>query len=303
MAEKTAERSSTESNSRNSNWVWVLYFSICALPGLFFLDLLKSLAELVRGNETYSHIPLIPLVTMVLIYAERRAIFSERAQGWKIPATIVVAGAVLLAMVRLIVPPWDPAEQATLMGLGFVLLWTGTFGVLFGENALRKAVFPLAFLAFAIPLPPQLFSELIGLLQKRSADAVAVIFRIIGLPFARQGFDFALPGVTIEVAEECGGIRSTLALVMTAAIAGHLWLRSFPRTLLLCVTMVPIAIVKNALRITLLSWIAVYVNRAILFGPLHRYGGIPFFGLGLAMMGLVLLLLKRLPFHIPAQGK
>jgi len=303
MAGKLPAQSSNDTTPKNTNWVWAAYFSICILPSLFFLNWLKYLAELVRGNETYSHIPLIPLVSICLIYTERRTIFPGRAPGWKIPAAIVVAGAVLLAAVRLKINSWDLAEQTSLMVLGLVLLWTGAFGVFFGESAMRKAIFPLSFLAFAIPLPPQLFSEFIGFLQKRSADAVAVTFRIIGIPFARQGFDFALPGVTIEVAEECGGIRSTLALVMTAAIAGHLWLRSFPRTLLLCLSMIPIAIAKNALRITLLSWLAVYVNRSVLFGPLHRYGGIPLFGLGLAMMGLMVLLLQRLPSRIPAQGK
>ena len=121
-------------------------------------------------------------------------------------------------------------------------------------------------------------------------------FRIVRIPFVRQGFDFALPGVTIQVAEECSGIRSTLALFLTAALAGHFWLRSFPRTLLLCVATIPIAIAKNALRITALSWLAVYVNQAFLFGSLHRYGGIPFFGLGLLALWLVLLLLQRLRF-------
>ena len=88
-------------------------------------------------------------------------------------------------------------------------------------------------------------------------------FRIMGVPAVRQGFDFALPGVTIRVAQECSGIRSSLALMMTAVLAGHLWLRSFPRTFLLCVATVPIAIAKNGLRIAVLSWLAIYIDPAI----------------------------------------
>jgi exosortase len=303
MIEKLPEGGPAVSISRNAYFVWAGYLLLCLLPVIFFGDLLKYLIEKILGNETYSHIPLVPLVTIFLIYAERQSIFSRRAQSWKIAAALAFAGVAILALTRWNVWQWDGDNQVSVLVLGLILLWAGAFGIFFGEDALRKAFFPLAFLAFAIPLPPQLFSEFIGVLQRRSADAVGVAFRITGIPFARDGFDFALPGVTIEVAEECSGIRSTLALFMTAAIAGHLWLRSFPRTLLLCIAMIPIAIAKNALRITLLSWLAVYVNRSFLFGPLHKYGGIPFFGLGLMMMGIVLLLLQRVPFRIPLEGK
>jgi exosortase len=303
MSEQSPEQDAAVPISRNPTRVWAAYLLICMLPAFFFLDLLKYLIELVLRNETYSHLPLVPLVSIYLIYTERQAIFSRRAQGWKTAATMAFAGTAAMAMARFNIRHWDAADQAFLLVLGLVLLWAGAFGIFFGESALRKAYFPLAFLVFAIPLPPQFFSEFIGVLQRRSADAVSVAFRITGIPFVRHGFDFMLPGVTIEVAEECSGVRSTLALFMTAAIAGHLWLRSIPRTLLLCLTMIPIAIAKNAMRITLLSWLAVYVNRAFLFGPLHRYGGIPFFGLGLVMMGLVLLLLQRVPFRIPARSE
>jgi exosortase len=303
MIEKLPEDGPAVSIHRNAYFVWTGYLLLCVLPAFFFGDLLKYLIEKILGNETYSHIPLVPLVTIFLIYAERRTIFFWRTPGWKIAATMTFAGAAILALTRWNVWHWNGDNQVSLLVLGLILLWTGAFGIFFGEDALRKAFFPLAFLAFAIPLPPQLFSEFIGMLQRRSADAVGVAFRVTGIPFARHGFDFALPGVTIEVAEECSGIRSTLALFMTAAIAGHLWLRSFPRTLLLCITMIPIAIAKNALRITLLSWLAVYVNRSFLYGSLHRYGGIPFFGLGLMMMGLVLLLLQSVPYRISMQSE
>jgi len=303
MIKKLTKDGPAVSIARNAYFVWAGYLLLCLLPAFFFGDLLKYLFEKILGNETYSHIPLVPLVTIFLIYAERRTIFSRRAQSCKIAAAMAFAGAAILALTRWNVWHWNGDNQVSVLVLGLILLWAGAFGIFFGEDALRKALFPLAFLAFAIPLPPQLLSEVIGVLQRRSADAVSVAFRITGIPFARHGFDFALPGVTIEVAEECSGIRSTLALFMTAAIAGHLWLRSFPRTLLLCITMIPIAIAKNALRITLLSWLAVYVNRSFLFGPLHRYGGIPFFGLGLLMMGLVLLLLRSVPYRISMQSE
>jgi exosortase/archaeosortase family protein len=92
--------------------------------------------------------------------------------------------------------------------------------------------------------------------------------------------------------------------MMTAVLAGHWWLRSFPRTFLLCVATVPIAIAKNGLRIAVLSWLAVYIDPEFLFGRMHHeYGGMIFYGVGLLMMGFVLVLLQRFRLRIatPAQ--
>ena len=165
---------------------------------------------------------------------------------------------------------------------------------------MREASFSLLFLLFAIPIPEPLLSGIIVLLQKGSAEAVDVALRIIGVPAVRQGFDFALPGVTIRIAEECSGIRSTLALVMAAVVAGHFWLRSIPRTLLLCIATVPISIAKNALRIAVLSWLAIYVDPQYLFGSVHhQYGGILFFGFGLLTMGLAVIALQRFRLRLP----
>jgi exosortase len=283
--------------------VWTGYLMVCAVPVVILGDLFRNLIALIQSNETYSHIPLVPLVAVYIIWAGRQAIFSRARNGWKLAGGLAFVGTTSLALARLNLWNMSPGNQLSLLVLGLVFLWAGAFGIFFGETAMRAASFPLAFLLFAIPIPAPLLSEFINLLQRGSADAVALCFKIAGIPFVRQGFNFALPGVTIQVAEECSGIRSTLALFMSAALAGHLWLRSFPRTLLLCIAMIPIAIAKNALRITVLSWLAVYVNLDYLFGSLHRYGGIPFFGLGLLMMGLVLILLQRWPSRIPAQSE
>jgi exosortase len=276
------------------------YLLACILPAVFLWDLTNGLLALILRNETYSHIPFVPVVSAFFILREYPTIFAWSARGWKISGAIAFGGTTSLALARLNLWHWSQSGQISLLVLGFVLVWAGAFGIFFGENAMREASFPLLFLLFAIPIPAPLLSEIVVLLQRGSADAVSVAFRIIGVPAVRHGFDFALPGITIQVAEECSGIRSTLALVMTAVLAGHLWLRSFPRTLILCIATIPISIAKNALRIAVLSWLAIYVDPQFLLGSIHhQYGGILFFGFGLLAMGITLALLQRLRFRLP----
>jgi exosortase len=290
--------------TRRAYFLGAGYLLACILPAFFLWDLVNNLLALILRDETHSHIPFVPIVSAFLIFMNRQTIFAGPVHGWKMGGAIVFAGTMSLVLARLNLWHWNPSNQVSLLVLGFVLVWAGALGVFFGENAMRAAYFPLLFLLFAIPIPGPLLSGIISLLQRGSAEAVVVVFRIMGVPAVRQGFDFALPGVTIRIAEECSGIRSTLALVMTAVLAGHLWLRSFPRTLLLCIATVPIAIVKNAIRIAVLSWLAIYVDPQFLLGSIHhQYGGILFFGLGLLMMELVLVLLQRLRFRLPLPAR
>ena len=86
--------------------------------------------------------------------------------------------------------------------------------------------FPLLFLFLTIPLPDALLNHAIYFLQKGSADIAEMIFDLAGVPALREGFVFHLAHFNIEVARECSGIRSSMALLILALVVGHLLLRT-----------------------------------------------------------------------------
>jgi len=104
---------------------------------------------------------------------------------------------------------------------------------------------------------------------------------------------FALLGVTIEIAKQCSGIRSSLALVIASLLAGYLLLRSPWRKAALALATLPLLVVKNGIRIVSLSLLSIYVDPTFLTGRLHQEGGVVFFLLALVMMAPVLLFLQR----------
>ena len=62
---------------------------------------------------------------------------------------------------------------------------------------------------------------------------------------------------------------------------------------------VPVGILKNAVRITTLSWLTVYVSPDYLTGSLHHYGGPPFTMVALAILIPSLLALQRFESSAP----
>jgi exosortase len=255
---------------------------------------LASLFQSAYGDDTFSYIVFIPLVTFYLLYEDRKKIFDS-TPGSPTPGIVLSSLGVLLYLVarKGVAGGPVPIEFYAPHALSAALYLGGLLGVLAGARGLWVARFPLLFLLFMIPVPEWGLKPIVHFLQAGSAEVSYWVMRSVGVPIYRDGFLFSLPGLTIEVAEQCSGIRSGISLFLVGILAGHLFLKSGWRKLALAAAVVPIAIVKNGLRIVMLTLVGAYVDRQVLSGPLHRIGGIPFFLLALLLFAVVLWVLRR----------
>ena len=261
-------------------------------PGFVWISMHSLVVNTIR-SDTYSHIPLIPVVSFYLIYLDRKRVFANSSSGWRVGTPPLLVALFCFAFAQLNGFGIAPENVVSVEALGIVLAWVAVFAFSFGWQSLRAASFPFLFLSFMVPIPEPILGRTIFLLQEGSASVAAFLFNLFGVPFLRQGFDFALPGVTIRVAEECSGIRSTLALLIMSVLAVHMFLRRFWSKALLCVLVIPLALFKNGLRIVTLSMLSIYVDSGFLHGRLHQYGGIVFFGTALVPLALLLLFIQK----------
>jgi exosortase len=301
ISNKSVElRDDPSSNARRSSFFLLGFLLVCMLPFALAWDSVKIFFSFVQANDTFSEIPLLPLVSLFLIYENRKAIFFDSSFGWNIGAAAIVPGTILLLATRLNFWHLSAINLVSLLVFGMVLVWVGAFALFFGNQAFRIACFPLLFLLFMVPIPEPLLSKTVSLLQSASADMAEAFFNLAGVPYHRQGLIFDLPGVAIRVAEECSGIHSTLALLITTVLASYIFLKNPWKRLILCIAVVPIAVFKNGLRIATLSALSIYVNPAFLTGNLHHHGGIVFFLIALLPMAVLLKLLRKGENQIPA---
>ena len=247
--------------------------------------------ELSQRDVTASHVMLVPFVSIALIYANRIAIFSSVRTQPRLGLPLVFAG-IGLALVGQFAVEGTNAPSVSVAGLA--LSWIGGFVLFYGTDAARAALFPLAFLAFMIPPPGAAIAAATQILKSGSAETVAQLFTVTGTPYQRHDFVFLLSGVTIEIADECSGIRSSIGLLLTSLIAGHLELTRSWTKIVLALAVFPIALLKNAVRIVVLTLLSMHVDPSFLTGRLHHEGGATFFVLGLGMMVPIFLLLRRL---------
>jgi exosortase len=251
----------------------------------------RALFEHSQRDNTASHIVLIPFVSFFLIWLQRRHIFEKLTWSWSAGAVVCGFGVLLHAWSG--TAPAVPSTAVTLRGFAIVLYTVAAFVSCFGVAAARSALFPLAFLVLVTPFPPLVLQEASDFLKNGSTETVQLLFDATGTPHVRYGYVFQLPYVAIEVADACSGIRSSIGLMITSLLAGHLFLRRAWSRVALVAVVIPITIFKNAVRIVTLTLLSIHVDRSFLTGQLHHEGGIVFFVISLALLAPVLIVLAR----------
>ena len=253
---------------------------------------LASLLQLALSDERYTQVLLVPVISGFLIWLQPWHRSGPSRYSPRAGLVFVLAGVALDVLERRF-ELLGSNENLSISIFTLLLVWMGIAALTCGTARLRQAIFPILLFAFFIPLPSDFMNRAVVWLQTGSADVSAGLFKAIGMPFLRDGVLFAVPGITIKVAEECSGIRSSLSLLMAGIVAGHLLLSSGWKQFCFALLIVPIAILKNAVRIVTIAWLGVYVDRGYFFGILHRYGGFPFSVLAITMLAAILWAMRK----------
>jgi exosortase len=271
-----------------------LIFSILAAISLaiWWRALTSSFALALRDDQ-YTHILLILPVSVALIFMDWKKPEPSTGLSSSIGAGLLAAAVVAIVLARLEVVPLHPDEQLSVSMLALVVWWMGAFILCFGTRAFRRALFPLCFLLWMVPLPQFLLNPIVRLLQDGSAASARLLFAAVGVPVAQDGTRLTIPGLTIEVARECSSIRSSLMLVVTSMVIAQTLLSSTWRKALVSALAIPLSVAKNGLRIFVLAILATHVDRSFLTGRLHHQGGIIYFLIALAAIFLFIWIARR----------
>jgi exosortase len=286
----------TDSNVTDSGTLksrLLMYVAWILASSAAFAGPLRSVVRFAAENDDASHIVVIPIISAVLLYLQRRPIFARLSRDFTVSVGLGALAIGVAAITAARHGAWDVNTSLAGYTLAVVLLWIAGFGFFFGGRAFRAARFPLFFLVLAVPLPTFLLAHVVHALQTGSAAIVSAIFEVTGTPFLRDGFVFQLGRFAIEIAEECSGIRSSMAILILALLAAHFYLRTFWKQVVFIACSLLIMIVKNGVRIATLTFLSLHVNPAFLFGRLHRDGGVVFFLLGMVLLLPILLVLQR----------
>jgi exosortase len=254
--------------------------------------LMSTLTLALRSDE-YTHILLILPLSCALVYLQNLRRLPDFKPAVGAGSALLIVALLVASFARWGADGLTPNVRLSLSMFALVTWWIGSVLFCLGVRAFQSLLFPLCFLFWMIPIPQFALDGIVHFLQHQSAFAARVFFGVAGVPVAQDGIVLSIRGVDIEVARECSSIRSSLMLVITTMVLAHLFLRSWWRKALLIAAAIPLAAVKNGLRIFTVAELGTRVDPGFFDGNLHQRGGIIFFAISLAIIAVLLWVVRR----------
>jgi exosortase B len=254
------------------------------LLGCFLAAYTPTVMSLIDGpwqTEQEGHGPLIIAASLWLLWQSRDrlkgvAIKPAPLWGW----TSLMGGLALMFLARTQdVLPFEVISIFPVI-IGCVLLGAGW-------KALRAVAFPIGFLIFVVPAPDWAIDAVTVPLKVMISDLVTRALYAAGFPIAQNGVMIMISAYQLLVKDACSGMNSIFALSAIGVFYAYAFRRNEKlRSLLLLLSIVPITILANFIRVVTLVLITYYGGVDLLDGPLHDVTGI-----GLFVVALVLLIL------------
>jgi len=243
---------------------------IAAIIGAFlfaFYDTIVSFLETWSGRDDYSHGFIVPLASLYFVYVNKARLCSvEIRPNITLGISVTAVGALLLML-------GYTGSVITLQQLAVLIVLPGLVILLYGVQMFKILLLPLGYLILMVPV---MFDVLLNPLhwpfQLLGAKIAAIILGSLGIPVYHTAQYIMLPNISLEVANECSGIRYLISIIALAIPLAILSVDTWKRRIVLITSSILIGILANPLRISLIGlW--VYKGGSILHGPGHMLQG------------------------------
>jgi len=259
---------------------WLQLAVLAALSLWLYSSTLFHLVGQWYHDPDFSHGFFVPLFSAYVVWLKRgRLARIPMRPSWS-GLPLLVLGLGVFALGQL-------GAELFLARSSMLLVLAGLIVLFLGWTYFRALLFPLAFLILMVPIPAIIFNQITFPLQLLDSYLAAMVLPWFGVPVYRAGNVINLPGIQLNVAEACSGIRSLLSLTTMSIIYGYFMDRRTAVRILLFVASIPIAVAANSLRIIGTGLLVQYWSPKAAEGYFHSWWGLFIFVIALIMLYLL----------------
>lgn len=238
-----------------------------------FFPIYPELFSAWLNQSNHSHGLLVPFVSLYLVWQKKEELGAARI----FPSYLGV-GVVLISMVIYLLSL--AGDVAFISRLMLVFSLAGLVLCVFGREIFSLCTFPLFFLFFMVPVPDSLIALVSLPLQLFASKISSLIISALSIPVYREGNMLYFVTTQLEVAEACSGIRSIVSLAMLSVIFMYLSQKGIGKKTLLALSVIPIALAANIIRVTGTGILAHHFGDSVAKGFLHEFSGLAVFAFG-----------------------
>lgn len=234
----------------------------------------------------YSHGFLIPFIGGYLVW-------KKKAEVIRIPIRPATSGLLIVGFSLFMLVIGSLGAELFLQRVSLLILIAGIILFLAGKAYLKSFAFPLLLLLLMIPLPAIIFYQITLPLQLLASRCATAFIGLLNLPVAREGNIIHLSNISLAVVEACSGIRSLFSLLTLGIVTAYFSQESTFKRILISLLTIPIAIMANAVRVTLSAVFAYYFGSGLAERFYHTVSGWLIFFIAFAFIFLVVWMLSR----------
>ena len=271
-------------SERLSKWHVLAALGMGLLGVLATWDAWHDIYTLAYNDEEYSHIFLVPIVSLAMVYVRRMRMRHCKPSGAILGVMLVAVGWAATSY------GFNHARQA-LWHLGAVIVVLGCMLSVLGKNVLFRFFPAVAVLVFLVPVPGRIRQAIALPLQTWTAQTSQTGLEICGIETEVSGNTLSINGRPVTVAEACNGMRMVFPLLLVSyAFSFALPLRNSVRFLLLLASPL-VAIFCNVLRTLPTIWLYGNKSRDIA-DKFHEWSGWAMYVVSLVLLLVIIRALK-----------
>jgi exosortase len=267
------------------------YIKILTIGGLFvylFHNEIGSIVHRWSTDSSWSHGFLIPFFSLYFINQHKEQMLNLQTKPNYLGLFFVICGIVFYPL-NIVHFQYGYLQPISMIGtLGAVVLFLG------GWRLVKYTWLPILFLVFAVPLPQRYYFAFTLPMRRLAAMVAAGLMSLVnGLEATASGvvIDIIYKGQQLDpplnVAEACSGMRLLTAFLALGVAMAYLHYRPIWQRIILLVSIIPIAIFCNTVRVSVTGFIYVLIHPRYTQGIYHDVLGIAMLPLAFGLYGFL----------------
>jgi len=248
---------------------FALRVACLALGVALWAPALSLMSRIWEQSQFFGHGYLIPLVSVYLLWRERKAILTDLREGepgrfgW-----LVLAGVGLVEALAVL------GEVSTAAGLGIPAVLLSSLYAVAGRRALRHTWLPISLLVFMVPPPGFILDRALVFLKLVVTEFAVELLQRAGFVVTSTGNQLLVPGHTLFMADACSGMTSIVTLLPLAVVLAYFASHGIWRRVVVIAAVAPLAIAANIVRVVVTVYLVSSHGIEYAQGLLHEGFGV-----------------------------
>jgi len=255
-------------------WLWIGVLGVLFI--LFHRTFLWRMIRIATGQwgGDWSHALIVPVISIYFVSQNRdRLAAIGRRVYW--PGLIVL-------LVGLFGSAWSiyPIRNDMFQGYSMIVCLFGLVLFLMGPAMMRLLWFPIIYLSLGVKISDKYWEQIAWKLQLIAAKSATVVIQCLQVDATVKGSTIEITAMRggqwvvekINVAEACSGLRMLMAFIALGAAMAYLTDRAWWKRVVMLVLAVPIAMVVNIGRVTVIGLLTL-VDKGMASGDFHVFVG------------------------------